>query len=307
MEKKIWTTFSLALLMFWNLGTQLQAQSSLPNGDFENWVAGGTGQYEQPDGAWWTSLNPLASLGGPVTVEKTTDAVLGSYAAKLTTKQWGSILIPGLLVSGTFDVQNPNFIIQGKPFTDRPERFMGQMKYHSVNGDSAGIAALLTRWNTTTGRRDTIAEASLVQYDSVATWTRFDLPFVYSQTGVNPDSIIVAVVSSFGGVNFQGQVGSTLWIDALELAYLANGASEEYHRELEGKAWFAQNQIKLHFEENQLKGMVKVWAMDGRLILQDKIKTGNQAFEFESGSGLYLIEVSSEKGGFWHGKAFKAQ
>lgn len=282
-------------------------QTTIPNGDFEQWSAGGIGQYENPSGGWWTSLNALSSLGGPVTVEKVNGAAIGTYAAKLTTKQWGSILLPGLLVSGTFDAQNPNFLVQGKPFTDLPERFLGYLKYSPVGGDSAGIAALLTRWNTTTGQRDTLAEAALVQYDTVNAWTLFDLPFVYSQQGVNPDSIIVAVVSSFGGSNFMGQVGSTLWIDALDLAYLANAQSDPLGNEIAVNLHIDNNQVDLSIQGKAQELAIRIWAMDGRMVLDSPVKVGQQSLNFAGSSGIYLAEITEKGKTVWHQKILAVQ
>ena len=280
----------------------IHAQATIPNGDFEQWTAGGIGQYENPTGNWWTSLNALSSLGAPVTVEKTNGAAVGTYAAKLTTKQWGSLLLPGLLVCGTFDVQNPNFLVQGKPFTDLPERLIGYLKYTPVGGDSAGIAALLTRCNTTTGRRDTIGEASLVQYDSVGTWTMFDLPFVYTQQGVNPDSIIVAVVSSFGGSNFMGQVGSTLWVDALDLGYVANAQSNPMSHEIEVKLHIGNNQIDLNIQGKAQALSMRVWSLDGRLVLDKPVKVGQQSLNFSGASGVYITEINEKGKTVWRQK-----
>lgn len=197
----------------------LAAQSPIPAGDFEAWSPGTGNQYEEPTGNWWTTLNALKLLGGPVTVSKTTDAHGGTYAAKLTSAQWNTILLPGLLVSGDFDANSSTFLITGQPFTDRPSTFRGWYKYFPANGDSAGIAALLTRWDAANGRRDTLGIAAIVLYDTVASYTEYALPFLYSALTVAPDSLTLALVASQGGNNFIGQPGSTLYADDLSFDY----------------------------------------------------------------------------------------
>lgn len=197
----------------------LAAQSPIPAGDFEAWSPGTGNQYEEPTGNWWTTLNALKLLGGPATVTKTTDAHGGTYAAKMTSGQWNTILLPGLLVSGDFDANSSTFLITGQPFTDRPSTFQGWYKYFPANGDSAGIAALLTRWDAANGRRDTLGIAAIVLYDTVATYTEYVLPFVYSSLTAAPDSLTLALVSSQGGNNFIGQPGSTLYADDLSFDY----------------------------------------------------------------------------------------
>ena len=194
--------------------SSLSAQFQIPDAGFEAWTPGTGGQFEEPSSNWWTSLNSLRGLGGPVTVEKTTDAHSGTYAAKMQSAQWTTLLLPGLLVCGDFDPFSSTFILTGQPFTERPLSFTGWYKYFPVSGDSAGIAAVLTHWNTATQSRDTIGIAAVVLYDTVSAYTEYVLPFYYNSTDT-PDSLILALVSSQGGSDFLGQVGSTLYADDL--------------------------------------------------------------------------------------------
>ena len=193
----------------------VQAQIPIPEGEFENWTPASSGLYEEPTGGWWTTLNSLVQLGAAVTVSKTTDAYSGTYAAKLETKQWGTFMITGLLASGKFINTDP-FVVQGKPFTDLPLKFQGYYKYTSINGDSAGIYAMLTKLNTTTGKRDTLADAKTAVKSTVPNYTEFDLNFKYYTPGVYPDSIDIVFCSSSGDSN---RVGSVLFIDDVKLIY----------------------------------------------------------------------------------------
>jgi Putative carbohydrate metabolism domain len=266
------------------------AQTPIPNGDFESWSPAGSGLYEEPTGGWWTSLNALKSLGAPVTVEKSTDAHGGSYSAKLTSKQWGTILLPGLLVSGRFDVLNPQFLVQGQPFADKPDAFQGWYKYTGVNGDSAGIATLLTVWNAGAGRRDTVAAAGIVVTSSQSSWTYFDIPFFYS-LNVIPDSITVALVSSGDGANFNGQVGSTLWVDDLHLDYATAApaplapASSPVVR-LRGQALDVSLPTGTGTRDLRLRDI------DGRLLHAQTVRAGSQTIDLDLPSGIYLVEIA---------------
>lgn len=190
----------------------------IPENGFENWSPSATGNFEEPSGAWWTTLNSLKNLGGPVTVTKTSDAYSGNYAARLETKQWGTFLLSGLLVSGVF-VNNSPFIIQGKPFQGRPTRFRGYYKYISVNSDSAAIFAMLTKFNSATGKRDTLADVRFAVLNSTSDYVLFDIPFHYYFSDIDSDSIDIVFSSSAGGNDFKGQVGSTLWVDEIMLEF----------------------------------------------------------------------------------------
>jgi len=197
--------------------------TNVPDGDFEQWTLSAQSTYEEPSSGWWTSLNVLKNLGGPESIKKTTDAHTGNYAAKLITSQWGELIIPGILLSGIFDFNAPNMIIEGKPFTEKPLKIKGYYKYTSVNGDSAAIYANITKYNLQTSRRDTIADARLAVLNTVQEYTMFDLDFDYFITGQTPDSISIVFASSADGGNFNGAIGSTLYIDDVSLV-LQNGS-----------------------------------------------------------------------------------
>lgn len=191
--------------------------TNLPDGNFEQWALSAQSTFEEPASGWWTTLNVLKNLGGPETVFKVSDKNTGAYAAKLVTGMWNDLLIPGLLISGTFDFNAPNMVIQGKPFTQKPLKLKGYYKYTSVNGDSAAIYSNITRYNTQTSQRDTIAEVRFPVLNTVSAYTLFEIDYNYLLTDVTPDSLTIVFSSSADGANFNGQTGSTLFIDDISL------------------------------------------------------------------------------------------
>ncbi len=265
------------------------SQTQIPNGDFEAWTTPPFAAYEEPNSGWWTTLNTLNSIGGPETVEKTTDAHSGSYAAVLTTKLWGTLTIPGLLVSGEFDIQNPSFLVQGQPFTDFPNAFQGWFKYNPVAGDSAGLAALLTRWNTSLQKRDTLAQAAWVVTTAYPNWTQFDLPFTYFQSGITPDSILVALVSSGDGQNFNGQVGSKLWIDDVRLDYATGNA--ESTLAAKPSVQVLGNRLAVHLPASGAASELHLYDLQGKHLLSQKLHTGDQNIDLVHANGIYLVEI----------------
>jgi len=197
---------------------------ALSDGDFENWetISHGNASYEEPISGWWTSLNMLSVLGGPITLNKSTDAYSGNYSAKLETKKWGDdFIIPGLLAAGYFDptASIGRNVIQGKPFTQKPLSIKGYYKFLSVDNDSAGIYAALSRYNTTTNKRDTIAIAKQAIYNTIINWELFDIAFEYKISDLIPDTIFVVFTSSLAGSQFIGNEGSTLWVDNVALNF----------------------------------------------------------------------------------------
>jgi len=194
----------------------------LGGGSFDHWdvVTQGAVSFDVPKGDWWASLNHLSLFGGPKTVSKTTDSQAGTYAARLETKKWGDFTIPGILVSGKFDQTQPlgQELVIGQPFNKRPKSFSGYFKYFPQGDDSCGFVVALTKYNLTEGKRDTIAQVNFVSAEAIADYTNISLDFQYTSQE-NPDSIrVVIIASSEGGLN-QGEEGSVLFVDELELKY----------------------------------------------------------------------------------------
>lgn len=212
----------LLLAMLWLPITFSGYAQTLPNASFETWTTSQSGLYEQPSGNYWTSLNPLRDLGGPVTVEKVTDACEGTYAAKLTTKNFTSLLVSGLLASGTFNQSNLlNPLLFGQPFTMRPTNFTGCFKFSPVSGDSCALVAWVSKWNPQTNQRDTIGTAVLIVDTAVANYTTYNIPFEYLNQDI-PDTLTLVFSSSADGQNNNGQVGTVMWVDNVAVD-IANG------------------------------------------------------------------------------------
>ena len=103
----------------------------------------------------------------------------------------------------------------------RPGRLTGSYKFHSaVEGDNGGAIMLGTHYNTTTHQRDIVGLGINLAMIDTSVYTPFEveyLPlsaFVPGSPNVQPDSLIVAIVSS---ANANMQQGSCLWVDNLVL------------------------------------------------------------------------------------------
>lgn len=257
----------LYILILSFMAASAMGQTQIPGAGFNNWTPNSTNTYYEPAGDWWTTLNTLVSLGAPVTVSPTTDAHSGEYAAKLETKLWGSFLISGLLASGNFVMVEP-YIQNGRPYTETPSKFTGWYKYSPVNGDSAGIGAILTKYNTGTGQKDTLATAIKAITNEAQAYTQFEIDFDYKMTGMDPDTIIIVFTSSGDGANFLGEVGSTLIIDDILLEY-PSGLQESLSPEFTIHAFPspAAEQLSLEFNnDHPEKLMCYIYSIDGRFM-----------------------------------------
>lgn len=197
---------------------------ALSDGDFENWKTHTEGEvsYEVPESKWWGSLNMLKTLGCPLTMTKTTDAHTGNYAVKIETINWGDeLIIPGIIAAGYFD-KNQDIgenLLLGRDFEKKPDLLKGYFKYFPADQDTAILYSNLTKYNSETGIRDTIAEGNISVTDSITDYSIFEISYDYYITGQIPDTINVVFLTSISGQDFKGHVGSTLFIDDVELVY----------------------------------------------------------------------------------------
>ncbi|UPT68509.1 MAG: PCMD domain-containing protein [Sphingobacteriales bacterium JAD_PAG50586_3] len=276
---------------------QLQAQP-IVNGNLEDWQQSQSGLYDQPTGGFWATLNALRDLGGPVTVEKTTDACQGEFAAKLTTKSFTSLLVAGFLASGTFNQLNlTNPLTIGKPFTLKPQSLSGCYKYVPVNNDSAALVSILTKWNSQTNSRDTIASAGGITAQPQPNYTTFNYTYEYFSQET-PDSIQVVFTSSADGANNNGQVGSALWVDNISLEII-NGIDLPMMPEVMVNCYPnpVTNFVTINLENIPGSSAIAIYSANGIQLLQKKALQGLNTVDFTSlpcGNYIYTITQNNQ-------------
>lgn len=165
-----------------------------------------------------------------------TDPHSGNYCMKLVTDQLTDQSKGRLLIPGAIAPLDENFVYQflhndeypeginvKKAYTDKPTAFKGYFKYKPVNGDYGSIKVELYNGSNVIAR-------GYERFDNeVTSWTSFNIPMDYTVNGgsmetANPTHISI-IISSSGAYNFedltscQGEVGSTLWIDDIELEF----------------------------------------------------------------------------------------
>ncbi len=299
----------LSLSIIFIILTQLSAQTVLPNMDLEEWAEFpfSSGFYEEPAGGIWTTANKAVLLNPEIfkiTTFKTGDAHHGNYAAKIVTDLAdlpgpNDILQTGTLATGYFDEMAlpPSNLKDGVPFTGRPYRLKGYFKYLPVKQDSCDVYSLLYKWNPSTKSRDTIAYAWKTDTITVKEWTKFDLPYHYYSEEV-PDTISIIFAPSAGGDLFEGQVGSTLYIDDISLEF-ENGVEWMLMSEVVSKAYPnpASDRVTIELSGEIRQGRLILYSFQGNVCLNTGF-TGNLAIidvaDLPSGSYYYHI-IDSKK------------
>ena len=289
------------------------AQSNLPNGDMEGWhdVTLGSATYIQIDGPLWSTLNELAAIPapigpGPITVDKTSDAHSGSWAAKLHSENFSmipnDIFIPGMLGFTKLDMLN-NGIKLGAPCPGcKPVKFYGWYKFDQVNGDSCAAVLLASKWNTTLHKKDTIGYCRTDFKAPMSAWTYFEMPVNYGTTGLEPDSLLILLVSSggFSAINFaggMGQIGNTMYVDDISIDYPL-GVTQVLMPEVGVNAYPNPATDRLTFElsQNVPDAVIDIYNMEGKFVASQKV-SGKTATISVSGfaAGQYHYKLVSGK------------
>lgn len=244
-----------------------EATAQLPDGGFDTWSNAESTRYYSPfasmDSRWWDSGNKGSILAGAVIAQPDAQVkVEGEYSAKLMTK-YASVLGIGKLAAGNIFTGEfagtvgtkggkVNF---GRPFTLRPTRLRGSLKYDcgTINrveenplsialgqSDKGIIYVALGDWpaasyggtSTSPVQVNTTIPSTLfnpsgpnvIAYgervlDASTDWIDFEIELQYQSTGHIPTHIIIVCTSSKGGDYFCGSTDSVMWVDNLSLGW----------------------------------------------------------------------------------------
>ncbi len=246
-----------------------ESLAQIPNGDFEGWSMSGSVQMLYADGApmYWDSGNhgsttaPSFLGGGNITVPVESPRHGGNYAIKMESKTIFSILAAGNAFMGKYlGTDGTNGILGwGRPFTSRPAKLRGWVKYTpgtvSSTSDKApdivkgqpdkGIIYVALLSGKTSTYEDGYAEFPVVVrtkspgkyfskddpaviaygekvFDSATDGDgliEFEIPIDYRTLSAKPAYILLTMSASKGGDYFAGAAGSCMIVDDLELVY----------------------------------------------------------------------------------------
>jgi hypothetical protein len=289
MKKKnyILTLFALVFISIQNNF----AQTQIPNAGFENWT-------DSTHAVSWNSINEV--YGNPPlaiyiqSLKRTTDKYTGNYAAKLQTVYLPLIqtTVPGFANLGNLDMINME-INGGIPINAKPTKFKGWYKYNSVSGDTMMIAAVLYKFNQTTGVSEEIGYAMLMNNTTVSNYTKFEIDFTYD-VNVTPDTIDVILLSS---ASESPKNGSALFVDDLELDYTPQSI---VNVNSQNNVSIFPNPANDHFvisNNSNTETKVSVYNMAGQKVIntsftgkQYKINTSNLK------EGVYFVHINSQAG-----------
>ncbi len=228
----------------------------LPNADFSEWSR--DGKVWQPWGEgqeayWGTGNRGAATLGESNTVPSDESPNGEGHSAKLETRFVGigpiGKIAAGNIFTGRYvRTDGTNGIVSmGRPFTERPTRVTGYLKYHCepishTNNEYThlkGRPDTCTVWialidsaepfevRTNPANRSlfdpngdyVVAYGSFQSGESIPDWVPFDVEFQYRSTSRVPKYIIVTASASKYGDFFTGGNGSVMYVTDINLGY----------------------------------------------------------------------------------------
>lgn len=198
----------------------LKAQTSIPNGGFENWD-----NANKPTSWDGSNISVPPIVNYKVIFQEITDPYNGSYSVKLLSKEYSTAgvtrVVPAFITLGKFW-----FTISpqaggykgGIPFTGRPDSVKFYYKSSVAGNDMAHFTFESWKGNHTT----LVGGDTTYLPSSTSSWTMMEVPITY-HSALNPDSLnIVFSASNLYNENNIADL-STLWIDDVTMVY--NSAS----------------------------------------------------------------------------------
>ena len=284
------------------------SQQQIESPGFEIWEDAGTVLYEPEN---WSSIKtsdePGLSLAAPVVWGQSDDAHSGNYsvylfnvyvtliestaAGTLTNGRIHASIIPAEGYAFT-QADDPRW---NTPFQSRPDSLAGWFKYNPVEGDTAGIRAILHIDEAKIPPNGTevnwIADANH-QFPGhvVDTWTRFSVPFEYLSNGT-PEYLLIVIKAGNG---LQAIEGSELLVDDLQMIYNDPGGIDD---PLNSNTWLYYQNNGFNIKLNNIKNaQFYLMDMNGKVVFNRDV-TGNRIeLNVPITDGIYIGKIVANTG-----------
>jgi len=268
----------------------------IPNAGFENWV-----QYNNyKDPAEWKSINSETVVFGSTLVTQTEDAYTGSYALRLETK---NVLVVAPAAISLGRIVNLGFTDRdmqgGIPSSVLPKSFEGYYKFNPIANDYGFISCLLFKYNTITGKQDTVTSAIFKPNTQVNDYTHFKVDVTYHSgfEGQQHDTMNIVISSSYKFGN--PKAGTVLYVDDLKVNY-SNASVEDnytsyfsiYPNPSNGIFWINNPENK-KFDYDLVD-------LSGRIIKSNSTTSSKYSIDLSDKDGFYILNIKSEDRIFKH-------
>ncbi len=267
--------------------------AQIPNNGFENWTT--VGSYSDPDN--WGTMNSTTSAGSVYTATKGTPGNVGASYLKLTSKTVGPAVVNGIAVSGVLDPMTMQ-PVSGFPFTDEPESLTGKWQ-HMIFGSSQGsVSVTLTKWNSNTNMRETVATGSQTLSGMAMSWANFGINLNYVMSTA-PDSCIIVLKAS--GSN--PTANDYLWVDNLAFTGSVAGlkSQENLLQNLSVYPNPAKGNVNLSFNSMVSQEVtIELTNIEGKIVKSEELSLSKGKTDYSIdisnfSKGIYLVKIKGEK------------
>lgn len=299
-------TKNLIIYTFIAMFTINNVKAQLPNSNFEDWALA-TNVTDSLIG--WSSSNSVVTKP-VVSLYKDTKPFQGLFSAHLATTPFGFVNYStlGLLVNGSAKfsygggtgINNAKYISGGgTPISYKPNELKGFYKTTTTVKNNLPIAKiLLSKFNTTTNKRDTV---SYTEYNFAASskYTSFSIPLVDLMPTVIPDSVTIIFYSSNPNTVDVYSVNEDFYLDSLELPKPITTSINDHvssNLELEVFPNPTTGLITINLADIDDASSYVIKTMEGRIVRTGK--TTKDKFRIDLGSesnGIYFISIVGDK------------
>lgn len=274
------------------------------NAGFEVWVPNNeTAQtYQMPQR--WLSMDVLITFfnelfGNPGytvnSVSQTSSAHSGNYAVQMSVAISNYSDTVGGVVYYCNSADDILMDKTGFPFAFRPANYTGWYKWNRIGGDTCGLFLIMTKWNTSTQSRDTVAYEENFIINSAAAWTQYSFPISYIMN-VFPDTIFVAA----GISSERPHIGSVFTVDDFAFSGTVPIGINEGAAEISSVSVFPNpfaEQTTLTIKDVQIsKGKLEIYDVLGNKVRSMENLSGNNFIIAREGlpAGIYFYTLSEK-------------
>jgi hypothetical protein len=276
--------FALILIVVAKIGF-----AQIPNNGFDTWTNNGI--YQTP--TYWDNLNQITYDNSIYTCVQGTPGYIGSSYLILTTKSvLGKGVVPARVVSGKIDTVTYK-PIHGYPFANRPQTLTYNLQYMPYDpSDSSSVTVLLTKWNTTTYKRDTVAFGGSY-YNAMAHSWFVGTTYLTYLSGENPDSAMIVISASSSAP----KSGSYIYIDNLQFNGNVVGITENSINDI-GVSVFpnpTRHNVTIKIDNTANTDYdLKVYDFEGKLIYEQTVLSNTITLNTSQWSrGFYNLSITN--------------
>lgn len=309
--------YILIVLLLLASVNQVNCQSTIPNGDFENWQNVGSATEEPTS---WNGYKTGTGIlnGGPQTCfRESTLPHSGVYCLKLENGSFFGTTVNATATTGQIHTPSTNLLDRyistvtglsdfNSPFTGRPDSLVGWFRFTQGGTDIGQVSAYLHD-NYDYEEPDQGASASHLIASAVynvpngntSNWTRFSVPFSYvagSMGDTTPTHILLIATASTSLVNSNSN--TIFWVDDLEVIYCTPTTSGILENNFGNDLVIYPNPTSGNFSidlgDIYENSQISIIDITGKLI-DSKIMTQSQILNLsiEEPNGIYIVSVQA--------------